>query len=804
MTQKFINFKAKNIGLLFCVFTLLSMPLSFAQESGQNKPLPEQPMKIDDPILRLPDAIKNKYVENFDYPNATIKDLVEAVAKMTGKNFILEPNVRGKISIVGPSKVTIQEAYYAFLTALEMNNLTIVPTGAFLKITFSRNARKSPIPLYTGDYSPSSSNYITRLFRLKYINAASVRREFSDMTSSAGKMYAYTPTNTLIITDTGANIQRIISILKILDTEGYQERMVVLQIQYASATEIAGLLDTILEEGFTDSRSRRRRGKSTVAAKKTSGGGVISKIIADDRTNSLIILANELGLKEVKKIISKLDRAEISAHAGRIHVYYCQYASAEEISKTLNNLVSGAQRTSRARSGARRSKSSTTSKAIGLTGDIKITADKPTNSLVITASREGYESLLRVLEKLDVPRSQVFVEAVFMEVTLDKGLKYQLNSNYSASANSPRVTGFVPDPAALGAFLAAGTDPAGALQNLGGFILGFTAGKKIELDINGKKVSIGSVQGLLSFLETSNNTNVLSRPTIMAMDNEEASIAIKTQVPSSSGTTTGNQGFISQNIKLLDTGIQLKITPQINTASGFVKLKLSQSVSDVSNKGTPSGLASFSTGIQSREANTTVVIPSGETVVIGGLIRDFDTEGRSKVPLVGDIPILGWLFKSTEKTAQRTNLLMFITPHIVNRIAELDRVKRSNLIDRREFLNKYRGGHDAYRGYARDLYNNENTIQRQARIDAQKNKGPEGSTFPSVIGKDSTYPGVVPTQELLNEPSVKATKNEVDFSAQIADKTQENSLNSSPQNTDKNVYDWEQKGESVQPMDLEF
>lgn len=737
---------------VMCLSLVLMSSLGLAQEMGAET---ESKVAFKDPVLQLPDAIKNNYVENFDYPNANIKDLVQAIAKMTGKNFILDPNVRGKISIVGPSKVTIQEAYYAFLTALEMNNLTIVPMGSFMQITFSRNARKSPIPLYTGDYSPPSSNYITRLYPLRFINADSVRREFSDMTTSAGKIYAYTPTNSLIITDTGANIQRIISILKILDVEGFQERMVLIPIQFASAGEIASLLDTILEEGFSESKTAARRGsQATVAAKKTSGGGIISKIIADDRTNSLIVLANDLGIKELKKIIAKLDVSDVAAQSGNIHVYYCQYANAADLAKTLSSLITGAKAATRARSGVRAARGGGAEAEVGLSGDIKITADTPTNSLVITASREEYESVIRVLEKLDIPRSQVFVEAVFLEVSINKGMTFDLSTNYSASPNVPRLTGFVTNPGGLASFLAAGAKPETAFTSdaLSGFVLGFTAGKKIELDVQGKKIEIGSIQGLLTFLQNADNTNVLSRPTLMAMDNEDASIAIKSTVPSTQGFTTSVQGN-TQNITQLDTGIQLKITPQINAASGRVKLKLSQSVSEPSKVGVPQGLQAISTGVQSREANTTVVVPDGDTVVIGGLIRNSDSENKKQVPVVGDIPILGWLFKSAITSAQRTNLLMFITPHIVSSREGIGRVRKSILSQRKDFINKYRGGKDIHEEAAIDLYNNDNPVQRQARIDARKRKSDEQQPKMQNGTLPLLYPDVAPSLESF-EPAV--------------------------------------------------
>ena len=701
--------KKKHLSLI--LFLVISTALQ-AQEKG----------RITDSILTLPEAIKNNYVESFDYPDTSIEDLVHVISKMTGKNFILDPKVRGKISIIGPTRVTVQDAYFAFLTALEMNNLTIVPVGKYLKIVTSRNAIKSPIPVYSGNYSPSTSNYITRLYPLKFINAETVRREFASLVTPAGKMIAYDPTNTLIITDTGANIQRIIKILELLDITGFEERMEVIHIEFASANEIASLIDSILESGVRDTRTSARRGRgrqAAVTAKKTTGGGVISKIIADDRTNSLIVLANDKGLLEIKKLIAKLDTGEPAAQSGNIHVYYCQYANAEELSTTLSSLISGARaRPQRARTAVRgRQRQQQRAAAVQqatFAGDIKITADKPTNSLVITASREDYENLKKVLAQLDIPRNQVFVEAVFLEIEVGKGIVWDFSTNYSQD-EIPRVTGFVTDPGGIGSFLSG--DPATAITGLTGFVLGFTAGKKVDLTVGGKTVTVGSLQALLKFIESFDHANVLSRPTILAMDNEEASISIKDTIPTSAGTTVTGTGISQTNVRDLETGIQLQITPQINAATGYVRLKLSQSVSEPSQRAVPSGLRATSVGVSSREASTTVVVKDGDSIVIGGLIRDKEADTNQKIPLIGDIPVLGWLFKSANPTVRRSNLIMIVTPHILYGEKDVRRVRHGMMMERQQWILKNRGGRDPYREFARDIYNNESQLTRAKKLE---------------------------------------------------------------------------------------
>jgi general secretion pathway protein D len=722
---------------------------------------------MDDPILALPEAIKNTYVESFDYPDAKIEDLVQVISKMTGKNFILDPKVRGQISIIGPTKVTVQDAYYAFLTALEMNNLTIVPEGKYLKIVTSRNALKSPIPVYGGDYSPPSANYITRLYPLVYIDAENVRREFATMITPAGKIVAYEPTNSLIITDTGSNIQRLITILELLDVPGFQERMEVIPIQNASAADIASLIDTILEQGFGAREGQTRTRGTTVTAKKTSGGGVISKIIADDRTNSLIVLANDKGLEELKGILAKLDTGEASSQSGNIHVYYCQYANSEELSKTLSSVISSIRTTgSRARSGIRprpAAGGTTPEPQAVFEGDIKITSDKPTNALVITANRNDFESLQRVLAQLDVPRNQVFVEAVFLEVEVGKGTKWDLSTNVSTD-EVPRVTGFVPDTGGLGAFLS--RKPETALSGLSGFVLGFTAGKKVNLNVGGQTVTIGSIQALLKFIESFDYTNVLSRPNLLAMDNQEASINITDSIPTSAGSTITGTGLQQSNITTTKTGIQLKITPQINAATGYVRLQLAQSVSEPSNRSVPSGLQNVSTGVSSREATTTVVVKDSDTVVIGGLMRDKESDANQKVPLIGDLPILGWLFKSAQPSLRRTNLLMFITPHVIYGENDSRRLRQSLLMERDEWLRKNRGGQDVYEEFATDLYNNDTRLARAKRLEKENNQklGIEAEARPvpvqEPVPERVTLPS--PTPPVFQPPQPPASQSSVE------------------------------------------
>ncbi|MCB0392552.1 MAG: type II secretion system protein GspD, partial [Bdellovibrionales bacterium] len=246
-------------------------------------------------------------VESFDYPNADISEIVKAISKLTGKNFILDSNVRGKITIIAPSQITVAEAYRAFLSALAMNGLTIVPSGNFLKIRQARAAQRDSLETYTGEYFPNTDQIITRIIKLKYISAEEVYKNLRILNSKDGESHAYGPTNSLIITDYGSHIERVVNILKYLDVSGFEEKLAVIRIKFAKAKDIADLINKIINKD-TGSQSNVPRFRRTTQ-KDTSGGGSesYSLVVADDRTNSVIVVGNDAGIRKIRKLVSQLD-----------------------------------------------------------------------------------------------------------------------------------------------------------------------------------------------------------------------------------------------------------------------------------------------------------------------------------------------------------------------------------------------------------------------------------------------------------------------------------------------------------------
>lgn len=702
-----------------------------------NKTLPE--------YLDLDPKSKTLVVKSFDLQDRDIKDVVTLISKWTGKNFILDSKVRGKITILGPSEVTLQEAYQAFLAALNANDLTTVQNGKFIRIIATAEARRSPVKTYTGSYAPSDENYITRIFQLRYINADEVQREFRDMVTRQGKLFAYEPTNSIIITDTGSNIKRIQEILDALDVKSFETTLHVLPIKNGSSKSIADMLDDIYGEGGGSGASAARRSTfRRTKLERTRGGGIISKIIPDEQTNSLVVLANRAGIVQLRKLVDKLDIK--GGESGKIHVYYCEYAKAEDLAETLAALSSGSSRsasspTSNRRSltdtsnrntpGTQRTTTASTSRGpvtADLDGGTKITSDSGTNSLVIIANASDYATIRNVLKKLDIPRLQVLIETAVLEMGVDDSTNVGVNLAASSAVN-PFAGGSITDTKTLTAY---GKYLVGADAPPGGLTIPFK-GSLESLKKNG----IVGYAGLLNFLTSNTHTSVLSTPQIVAMDNEQAQLRVIDDIPVVSSFTQGTATAQAQNnIERKEVGIDIKLTPNINAKSRTVRLDIEQKVSNVKNSPTEvSKLSNITT--TSRETNTKIVVKDNEFLLLGGLMSDRISDLETKVPLLGDIPILGWLFKSNNQVTTKTNLIILLHPRIIDTAIGSAEIIKEKLDERDKVIEEQFSGKDRFPKDAEKL---------KAAIEAQRtgpetrpaikreNDEVERSTEPSTIG----------------------------------------------------------------------
>ncbi len=605
------------------------------------------------------------------YLNATdveIKDLVKQISKATGTNFILDDKLKGKITIISEKPMTKDMAYQAFLSALQVSGFTTVKTpGGLLKIVQTKDVISEPVDIYK-DETPNTDRFVTRILQVKNISANELASVIKSLVSKNGNLFAYPATNSLIITDAGSNIERILKIIHELDQEGPQEVIEIIPIQHADAKDITEKISQLFENE-TQGASK----KSTT--KKAKGGGgeledspTISKVIEDERTNSIIILGSKRAIVKVRALIARLDSPMTGAE-GSIHVYYLRHANAKELAEVMQNLVSDSK--------DKKKDDKTAAGAVNLEGGVKVTADEATNSIVITASAKDYETLVqRVVAKLDIPRRQVFLEAVIMELTVQK------DNTFGASGNAGNIfnifgaefTGFggiLPlTPAAISSIASAA----------GGLAGGLISSKTIDFTLSdGSTTSIPAASAILQALQTDSNVNVLSTPSILTMDNEEAQIQIGQEVPTPSGTTVSS-GVTTFNVTREDTGIILKISPQISE-SDTIRLKLSQEVTNVISTDVNLGPT-----LTKRAVDTVVVAHDKQTVVMGGLIDDQATSTVNKIPLLGDIPVLGNFFKNKATKKVKTNIVIFITPYIIRERADYLAILQKKIEERNLFI----------------------------------------------------------------------------------------------------------------------
>jgi general secretion pathway protein D len=635
-------------------------------------------------------------VTDFNFPDADILDIAKTLGKLTGKNFILDKDVKGKITIISNSPITVTDAWKAFLTSLDINGFALIPSGKYIRIARQRDARDKQLKTYTGELSPDTDALITRVFSLKYINAEEVSRTFRSFVPANARIIPYEQTNTIIVTDTGSNITKLSKMLEILDVEGFEAGIEVVPVKYASAVELSKLIDALIPgtgspaPGGAPGAPRFGGGGGKFSARRTKEGGIINTIIADERTNTLIVHANAKGADQVRELVAKLDqRLPSSSGGGKVHVVYLQFADAEQAANTLNNFSSQSSTAAKPTGGGSAGGGSS---GVGVNpmestlfqGSIKISPDKATNALVITASPADFVTVKRVIDRLDIPRDQVYVEIVIMEVAVSRGF------NYSANLVNAPLTGYITSVDDISSLFSQGGpfSVAGATIPLG------TAGMT-TINIGGQSYPVANVQGLIKVLQTTGNSNILATPQIIALDNTEANFESAEKVPQV--TSNAVQGTVAENITYQNVAISIKVKPQINKATNFVKLDITAKLAEIALNAPPK-VADRAFGTTERTVQTTVIVGDTDTVVLGGLIRDKITESVNKIPLLGDIPILGWLFKSKKTTANKTNLLIFMTPHIIRQYEKIRGILDKKLKERDDFIETNAAGEDALRG----------------------------------------------------------------------------------------------------------
>jgi general secretion pathway protein D len=672
------------------------------------------------------------------FDKVEIEKLVQTVADATCKTFILPENVRGRVSIVGPengrAEVNADEFYRLFLAALEANGLAVYPSGNFLKLVDKRAAKQNPIPTMGEDTEyTSAEQMITRLFRVKNVELEPLRGVLQQLVSKDGDTIPFPP-DMIIINDTGANMHRLERIVAQLDQPAANTFVRVVQVQFASAGDVAGTLQKIFEQKPGAGRAGARTAAPGVDGAQSPQGGqegggasgpvTVGQIIPDERTNKLIIAASPAAFERIEALIREID-VPMSGE-GRINVYYLENANAEDLAGTLQSLSQGSPNAGRrggavpspapgVPGGARPGGGATTAELFS--GEVKISADKATNSLVIIASQSDYRNLVRVIERLDIPQRQVFVEAVIMEVNLTRNSEFGINLHSGVNLNTPlgQTPGII-GTNTTGNGLPPSLNLATGLSSFGGFLAGLS-GPPVPVAA-GLNINLPQFGILLHMLQSSSDVNVLSTPHILTSNNEEAEISVGQNVPFQAGfqpqglgalgglagqagaagglagglggllgggLAGGGLGSLFAPISRQNVELKLTVKPQINE-SDFIRLAITQQTEEIASRDQVLGPTT-----SKRSVKTTVVAKDQETVVLGGIMQDRITESVRKVPLLGDIPLLGHLFRDTRKEKTKTNLLLFLTPYIIRDSGDFRRIFEKKLKERQQFVEQFYG-----------------------------------------------------------------------------------------------------------------
>ena len=651
--------------------------------------LPSQPARTDQP-RQIPgteeagtETQDGKQYVTMDFDGVDIKVFVKFIADITGKNFILDDKVAGKVTVISPRKMSLDEAYQVFLSVLDVNGYGTVTNGGVTKIVRAADAITKSLDTVTGSPQKREDVLVTQIIQLKHVDANDMKTLFTPLLSrGSSQLLAYPQSNVLIITDTRSNIKKITEILDIIDKSGFGQEFRIFSLSYASAIDLSTKLGDILSEDSTDRAQRIRSARTQGAVSQRSS----AKIIPYERTNSLIVLASAIEMTEIASLIKKLD---IPTPSGKedIHVYYLQYANAEDLAKVLTDMPAP-DKASAAISpegvpGARGGFSSSQQK------DFKISFDKETNSLIVYADPDAYQSILETIKYLDIPRKQVYVKAIIMEVNTNEDFK--VGVEWSAfedfTYDGGERTG--------GVFGRTGSNFITNLSDLPSGALFGVVGDAITINRNGTEITFPNMTSFINAMAQDTKVNILSTPQIITLDNKEAEITVGANVPyvTREDTDTTNIDRTIRTYDYRDVGVMLKFTPQINQ-QGWVRLELFQeNTSLVAGQGADE----FAPTTLKRSAKTTVTVKDGATMVIGGLIGDSVTFGENRVPLLGRIPLLGYLFKSKTKKYEKTNLYIFLTPQII------DTEQKAEDLYRKKYGEMSRKHNDEMKGRKKDV-----------------------------------------------------------------------------------------------------
>jgi general secretion pathway protein D len=595
-------------------------------------------------------AAETQYSPNFK--GTDINEFIDIVGKILGKTIIVDPSVRGKVNVRSYDLLTKEQYYQFFLNVLEVYSFAVVDMGNNrIKVVKAKDAKSSAIPVVGAENPGQGDEMVTRVVEVKNVSVRELSpllRQFSDQ-SGSGHVVHYEQSNVIMMTGAAASVNRLVDIINRVDRAGDQ-KVDIIKLEYASASEIVRIIENIYKS----------------SGKKDQPSFLIPKIVSDDRTNSVIVSGEPQARSRVAQLIKRLD-AELES-TGNTRVYYLKYAQADEVVKVLTGVSDSI---------AADKQGGTTSKTSSRSAkrDYSIQAHPDSNSLVINAEPDMMRSLEQIIRQLDVRRQQVLVEAIIVEVFESEGINLGIQWGSEEIGFTQFTNGAVTPISQIagGAYAARDTttqsivngfdENGNTTQNVQETVKegDYTALATVLSGVSG--FATGFVKdgwgAVLQAVRNDKNSNILATPSITTLDNEEASILIGSEVPIITGSTAGsNNGNPFQTVERKEVGIKLSVTPQINEGTA-VQLMIDQEVSSVI------GATGVDLGIDKRAIKTSVLAEDGGVIVIGGLINDEVQESVSKVPLLGDIPFLGHLFRSTGTSTRKRNLMVFIRPRIL-------------------------------------------------------------------------------------------------------------------------------------------
>ncbi len=578
-----------------------------------------------------------------NFVNADIESVVKAVGMISGKNFIIDPRVKGTINIVSSSPVSKELTYQILLSSLRLQGFSAVEGNGVVRIVPEADAKQSSTPVTDRQNLPSGDKIITQVYPLRYESAAQLLPVLRPLIAPANSIVAYSNTNTLVITDYADNIRRINKIIDAIDQPNNGE-FVSLKLQYASAVDMSQMLSKLLNE-------------APVAGGAVEAGRRV-QVVAEPRTNSLLIRSDNPALvARARSLVLGLDVPTSSA--GNIHVVYLRNAEAPKLAQTLRAIMNGDASNLNATTPTTAGTPPSSPANTPATGAGVVQADVATNSLIITAPDNVYNTLRAVIDKLDARRAQVYVEALIAEVTTDKAAEFGIQWQNLTGLNNTNTS------------LIGGTNMGGAGQNIIGAATNIgTVGQGLNIGVVRGQVNlpglgvVANLGMLARALQNDANANILSTPNLLTLDNEEAKIVIGKNVPFITGqyAQTGNATTATpfQTVERKDVGLTLRVKPQISEG-GTVRLQIYQEVSSIDT------LTTNTAGVvtNKRSIDSTVLVDDGRIIVLGGLIQDDVKDSEAKVPFFGDIPVLGNLFKYQKRQQVKTNLMVFLRPYVL-------------------------------------------------------------------------------------------------------------------------------------------